>query len=113
MFTLARNLESQGRTADAEALMRQAQKIAEALPPAHPNRIAGNWTLAALLGKHARAPAEARSLYRRAETGAMDRIRSFAAFDATAQAELRRYAPIFAGQVAVAWQLSQSGAPRR
>lgn len=85
----------------------------EGLPPAHPNRIAGNWTLAALLRKHATAPAEARSLYRRAESGAMERLRSFAAFDAAAQAELRKYAPIFAGQISVAWQLSHPAAPKR
>ncbi|MCR5871825.1 hypothetical protein LRS12_14530 [Sphingomonas sp. J344] len=93
--------------------MRQARAIVEGLPPSHPNRIAGSWTLAALLRKHARSPAEARSLYRRAEAGAMERMRSFAAFDATAQAELRKYAPIFAGQVSVAWQLSNPAAPKR
>jgi tetratricopeptide (TPR) repeat protein len=112
MINLGRNLESQKRTRDAEPLMRQARAIVQNLPAAHPERINGDWTLAALLRLHRMSPAEARSLYRRAEAGAMERMRSFTAFDATAQTELRKYAPIFAGQIAVAWQLSE-GAARR
>ena len=113
MLTLAANLESQERTAEAEPLMRRARAITEQLEPSHPNRINGNWTLAALLRKRDRSPAETRSLYRRAEAGALERIRSFTGFDSNAQTGLRKNAPISAGQISVAWVLAQRGTASR
>jgi tetratricopeptide (TPR) repeat protein len=111
MINLGANLETQKRSAEAEPLMRSARAMLVAMPSAHPDRINGDWTLAAWLRLRGKSPAEARSLYRRAESGAMERMRSFTAFDATAQAELRKYAPIFAGQISVAWRLSQGKEP--
>lgn len=103
---LASNLEAQGRGEAAEPLIRRALAMRRQLAATHPDRIAGYWTLAANLQSRRRSAPEVRSLYRSAGAGALERMQSFTGFTPAAQAELRKYRPIFTGQVRGAWDLS-------
>jgi hypothetical protein len=69
-------------------------------------RINSYWALAANLQSRGIAPAEVRWRYRQAQSGALERMRSFTGFTASARNELVRYGPIFTGQVRAAWDLT-------
>ena len=108
---LALNLNAQGRYAEAEPLHRKALTILLRLPAiSHPDRIDGNWAMASLLRRQTTKFAEARSLYREAERGVLERVASYRDFGPEAEKELQKYKPIFTGQVSVAWKLTQQAA---
>lgn len=111
---LATCLATQRRYAETEKYSRLALAAAEKNPdPDHPTRIMAEANLALVLGVIPGKAAEMRTLYRRAEARAMRRVGGFSGFDGVAQAELRRYKPIFQGEVVAAWVLTrlQSGTP--
>ncbi|MEG3182276.1 tetratricopeptide repeat protein [Sphingomonas sp. LT1P40] len=103
---LAIYLDEQGRYAEAEPLYRKALVSRSSLVLSHPDRIAGMWSFATYLHRRGSAPAEVRSFYRKAESGALERIRSFVGFTPASQAEVRKYRPIFTGAVRAAWDLA-------
>jgi tetratricopeptide (TPR) repeat protein len=95
-------LRELGREAEAEPLLRRA---------VYAHAVTGVWdnfaaiSAAAAMGQvtRRRNPAEARVFYARAALGAQRRIAQYRAHGPAAQAELRSFAPIFAGQVEAAW----------
>ncbi|MFL9841495.1 hypothetical protein ABS767_11015 [Sphingomonas sp. ST-64] len=86
--------------------MNAAAKSIASLPWTDRYRIEGLQVAAGFMARNRRNVPEARSLCRSAMDGAIERMRSHGEFDAAAQAQLRRRAPLFAECVKVAW-LSQ------
>jgi tetratricopeptide (TPR) repeat protein len=105
---LADALAAQGRMGEAEALYRKAAAVGMGLPLNHPDHIGTAHRLAKFLRKQGNRPAETRTLFAIAGRGALLRMGTFKGFDRSAEAELRRYRPIFLGQVRTAWDLSRN-----
>ncbi len=106
---LAANLEAQGRMDDAEAERSRAAAIwRTAFAASHPERIAATLALAQFQARRGNRWAAARASYGEAAAGTRERAAAFRDFGPAAQAELRRYRPIFAGQVAANWALAAS-----
>ena len=100
-------LESMKDIGGAVHMYRQSQVLWQrALLPSHPDRLDGGTTLALFLLRHDGAPDEARVLLRDAQTGLLDRISTTSGFDEESQRELRRFTPMFRGQVQAAWRLA-------
>jgi tetratricopeptide (TPR) repeat protein len=106
---LAATLEAQGRMDDAEAERSRAAAIwRNAFAASHPERIAATLALAQFQARRGNRWAAARASYGEAAAGTRERAAAFRDFGPAAQAELRRYRPIFAGQVAANWALAAS-----
>lgn len=96
-----------GQLANAEALYRRALAIKTAmLPQGDRDRVIGAWSLASVIAEEPARIGEARMLYRAAADEALAAQRRHADYDRAASAELRSFAPIFAGQVAASWGLA-------
>lgn len=103
-------LNQLGRLEDALAFYRRAFAILRRQRGlAHPERIAAGWFLGTVMLRHGNSPAVVRSLYRASGAGALERLRGFTGFEGAAQDELRKYRPIFDGQVKTAWTLARPG----
>jgi tetratricopeptide (TPR) repeat protein len=105
---MAISLAATGDRAGAETAFRRADSLRAPLFPAssHVARIDANWRLAAFLSSGGQL-AEARTWFGTAQRGLLERMRSYPDFGPAVQRELRSYRPLFAGQIATAWRLSQ------
>lgn len=77
--------------------------VATACVGVTPTRAAAYWAMGAILQVQHKHSAQVRALYREAAAGAFERMRSFVDFTPAAQGELRKYRPLFGGQVRAAW----------
>lgn len=110
--SLAANYRAAGAIDRAEPLLRRALAIKVAfLLPEDRDRIIGAWGLGNVLAQQPSRAGEARTMLRSAGRGALTAQRRHPEFDRSAIAELRSYAPIFMGQVRVAWTLAQPAQP--
>ncbi|MCP3728832.1 tetratricopeptide repeat protein [Sphingomonas sp. MG17] len=106
---LAANHLAAGERSRAEALYRRALTIkAKFLLPEDRDRIVGAWSLGAVLARLPGRGAEARTQLRAAAAGALGAQSRYREYDRAASAELRSYAPVFLGQVRVAWTLANA-----
>ncbi len=104
---LAANRLAAGAQAEAIRLYREAQAIKRKfLLPEDRDRIVGAWSLGAALVQMPGFEAEARTQLRAASDGILKAQTRHREFDSAAGAELRSYAPVFIGQVRVAWTLA-------
>lgn len=105
---LGLNLFGQGRSGEAEPLLRRGRAMLADSEIARPRILAGE-SLATLLSLRPGGSREARQLLRSAAGEVLARIDAFAEFDGEASAELRDYASVFRGQVRSAWVLAAGG----
>jgi tetratricopeptide (TPR) repeat protein len=89
-----------------QALLTQARHVMLRLDPESYDRISNASYLATALTGPDQLP-QARALLRESAAGIAGRIARMRDFDAKAQREMRRFKPIFTGQVATAWMLSK------
>lgn len=98
-----------GKRAEAETLYRRALAIKTAmLPKGDRDRVIGAWSLASVIAEDPARVGEARMLYRAAADEALAAQGRHADYDRAASAELRSFAPIFAGLVQASWTLANA-----
>lgn len=107
--SLAASLSARGDVAGAEPLLRRALAIKEGrLRADDSDLIVGRWALGMAVQRDPARAAEARSLFRGAAAGILAAQGQHLDFSAGASGELRSYAPVFVGQVRVAWALARA-----